>query len=250
MHNGWSVSLIFNPGSSSLSFFSSLTLHRFQVYCVELYGFGRSSRVRWGQRWEAESLESSLDLMTSALEHWRETLEIPQFILVSHSLSCYVAIAYLLKYPGHVSHLFLTSPIGLNPTASSFSPLGQEGTSSFYSSSSFYTELSQSPHSSSSSISPSTWSSWCPCEFRSLSELLWDSNWTPMDLLRWLGPLGLSNPPSLSLIAVRTSGLLSVHAVVSRPNHPRVLCGPPVLHRPIPPLHTLLLPSPRLSCLW
>jgi pimeloyl-ACP methyl ester carboxylesterase len=157
---------------------------RFQVYCVELYGFGRSSRVPWGQRWEGDTLEKSLDEMTSALEKWRETLQISQFILVTHSLSCYVGIAYLLQYPGFVSHLYLTSPIGLNSTFSSYSPLNSlyQRTNSFYSP---IPQTQQDQEESKQELCGRTcWSS------QSISQILWDSNFTPMDILRWLGPLG------------------------------------------------------------
>jgi pimeloyl-ACP methyl ester carboxylesterase len=159
------------------------SLLRFQVYCVELYGFGRSSRVPWGQRWEAATLENSLDAMTSALEKWRETLQISRFILVTHSLSCYVGITYLLKYPGFVSHLYLTSPIGLNSTFSSYSPLNYrcQRTNSIYSP---LHEVDQEVSKQELCGGTSCWSS------RSISQILWENNFTPMDFLRWLGPLG------------------------------------------------------------
>jgi pimeloyl-ACP methyl ester carboxylesterase len=227
MLNGLSVSLDFNQGPFLCLSLPSYLSHRFQVYCVELYGFGRSSRVRWGRRWEGDSMEGSLDLMTAALEQWRETLQIPQFILVSHSLSCYVAIAYLLKYPSHVSHLYLTSPIGLYPTPSSFSLLSQEGALSFYSSSSQHTEPSQ-------TLISSSWGSWCHCDMRSISELLWDNNWTPMDLLRWLGPLGPSLSLStaslscLTISSVRAIRFLSIHDMVSPSHRPCLLCRPSI----------------------
>lgn len=161
---------------------------------MELYGFGRSARVRWGQRWDSGSLENSIDQMTSALERWRETLLIPEFALVTHSLSCYIGIAYLLKYPGRITHLYLTSPIGLHSTFSTHSPLVGYRANSFTSPSSDHTDISlpsvafQTPPRS--VIEPSHFLSSLSCQCQPVSQVLWENNFTPMDFLRWLGPMG------------------------------------------------------------
>lgn len=114
--------------------------------------------------------------MTLALEEWRDTLKISKFILVSHSLSSYVALSYSIKYPNHIENLYLISPGGLihsniNPT--------------------MYNINSQDNiHIQSSSISSISSSSSSSLLISYISNYLWNSLYTPMDFLRWLGPLG------------------------------------------------------------
>ena len=49
----------------------------FHVYAVELYGCGRSDRVPW----RAKTTDEALDLMTAALEKWRQEAGVDKFIL-------------------------------------------------------------------------------------------------------------------------------------------------------------------------
>lgn len=86
-----------------------------KVYALDLLGMGRSSRPpfkvhakdRQGSITEAE------DWFIDALEEWRVQKKIKKFTLLGHSLGGYMAVAYALKYPGHLNKLVLASPVGI-----------------------------------------------------------------------------------------------------------------------------------------
>ena len=86
-----------------------------KLYALDLLGMGRSSRPpfkvyakdRQGSITEAE------DWFIDALEEWRAQKNIDRFTLLGHSLGGYMAVAYALKYPGHLNKLILASPVGI-----------------------------------------------------------------------------------------------------------------------------------------
>ncbi|MCJ1250474.1 hypothetical protein MMC30_007702 [Trapelia coarctata] len=86
-----------------------------KVYALDLLGMGRSSRPtfkihakdRQGSITEAENW------FIDALEEWRIQRKIDRFTLLGHSLGGYMAVAYALKYPGHLNKLILASPVGI-----------------------------------------------------------------------------------------------------------------------------------------
>lgn len=86
-----------------------------KVYALDLLGMGRSSRPpfhlqakdRQGSITEAENW------FIDALEEWRVQRKIDRFTLLGHSLGGYMAVAYALKYPGHLNKLILASPVGI-----------------------------------------------------------------------------------------------------------------------------------------
>ena len=86
-----------------------------KVYALDLLGMGRSSRPpfkihakdRQGSITEAENW------FIDALEEWRIQRNIDRFTLLGHSLGGYMAVAYALKYPGHLNKLILASPVGI-----------------------------------------------------------------------------------------------------------------------------------------
>ncbi|KAH7072284.1 Alpha/Beta hydrolase protein [Paraphoma chrysanthemicola] len=86
-----------------------------KVYALDLLGMGRSSRPNFkihakdkeGKIQEAESW------FIDALEEWRIKRGLEKFTLLGHSLGGYLAIAYALKYPGHLNKLILASPVGI-----------------------------------------------------------------------------------------------------------------------------------------
>lgn len=49
----------------------------------------------------------------SSLEAWRQSVGVEKMILVGHSLGGYLASAYTVRYPEHVSGLILVSPAGV-----------------------------------------------------------------------------------------------------------------------------------------
>ncbi|KAF1924930.1 alpha/beta hydrolase fold family protein [Didymella exigua CBS 183.55] len=86
-----------------------------KVYALDLLGMGRSSRSTFkihakdkdGKIAEAESF------FIDALEEWRIKRGLDKFTLLGHSLGGYLAVAYALKYPGHLNKLILASPVGI-----------------------------------------------------------------------------------------------------------------------------------------
>jgi len=86
-----------------------------KVYALDLLGMGRSSRPNFkihakdkeGKIQEAESW------FVDALEEWRIKRGLDKFTLLGHSLGGYLAVAYALKYPGHLNKLILASPVGI-----------------------------------------------------------------------------------------------------------------------------------------
>lgn len=86
-----------------------------KLYALDLLGMGRSSRPpfkvhtkdRQGSITEAENW------FIDALEEWRVQKKIERFTLLGHSLGGYLAVAYALKYPGHLNKLILASPVGI-----------------------------------------------------------------------------------------------------------------------------------------
>jgi cardiolipin-specific phospholipase len=86
-----------------------------KVYALDLLGMGRSSRPNFkihakdkeGKVQEAESW------FVDALEEWRIKRGLDKFTLLGHSLGGYLAVAYALKYPGHLNKLILASPVGI-----------------------------------------------------------------------------------------------------------------------------------------
>ncbi|CAO2653544.1 Nn.00g029550.m01.CDS01 [Neocucurbitaria sp. VM-36] len=86
-----------------------------KVFALDLLGMGRSSRPNFkihaktkeGRISEAESW------FVDALEEWRVKRGLERFTLLGHSLGGYLAVAYALKYPGHLNKLILASPVGI-----------------------------------------------------------------------------------------------------------------------------------------
>lgn len=56
------------------------------------------------------------DLYVESLERWRAANGIEQFDLVAHSLGGYLAVCYVLRYPGRVGRVVLASPGGVERT--------------------------------------------------------------------------------------------------------------------------------------
>lgn len=86
-----------------------------KVYALDLLGMGRSSRPSF--RIHAKDKESKIQEAESwfvdALEEWRIKRGLERFTLLGHSLGGYLAVAYALKYPGHLNKLILASPVGI-----------------------------------------------------------------------------------------------------------------------------------------
>jgi len=90
-----------------------------RVYCVDLLGFGRSSRPRFTGRDPAAAIRWWVD----SLEAWRVAMKIERMVLLGHSLGGYVAGHYGLLHPTNLAGLILLSPFGVLPRTRDFSKL-------------------------------------------------------------------------------------------------------------------------------
>ena len=81
--------LLHGYGGSGMVFYKILAeLHqRYKVYMVDLMGMGRSARPPF----EADSPEEAEDFFINSLEHWREKLDLTEFILAGHSFGGYIS---------------------------------------------------------------------------------------------------------------------------------------------------------------
>ncbi|XP_014556468.1 hypothetical protein COCVIDRAFT_99838 [Bipolaris victoriae FI3] len=86
-----------------------------KVYALDLLGMGRSSRPPF--KIHAKDKEGKIaeteSWFVDALEEWRIKRGLERFTLLGHSLGGYLAVAYALKYPGHLNKLILASPVGI-----------------------------------------------------------------------------------------------------------------------------------------
>ena len=86
-----------------------------KVFALDLLGMGRSSRppFKIHAKDKAGKIEEAESWFVDALEEWRTKRGLDKFTLLGHSLGGYLAIAYALKYPGHLNKLILASPVGI-----------------------------------------------------------------------------------------------------------------------------------------
>ena len=86
-----------------------------KVFALDLLGMGRSSRppFKINAKDKAGKIEEAESWFVDALEEWRIKRGLDTFTLLGHSLGGYLAIAYALKYPGHLNKLILASPVGI-----------------------------------------------------------------------------------------------------------------------------------------
>ena len=187
-----------------------------KIYALDLLGMGRSSRPpfkihakdRQGSITEAENW------FVDSLEEWRKERKLDRFTLLGHSLGGYMAVAYALKYPGHLNKLILASPVGIpeDPYAvKADMPEPQESTLA----AEFTQDQDQIESTSNSAIpdsakrgdnnnflnardkaaaaaasSKSEGSEPPPRPLPKWLKYLWDANISPFSLVRWSGPLG------------------------------------------------------------
>ena len=86
-----------------------------KIYALDLLGMGRSSRppFRLKAKTRQDQITEAENWFIDALEEWRVHRKIDRFTLLGHSLGGYMAVAYALKYPGHLNKLVLASPVGI-----------------------------------------------------------------------------------------------------------------------------------------
>ena len=86
-----------------------------KIYALDLLGMGRSSRppFKMHSKDRQTTITETENWFIDALEEWRVRKKIDRFTLLGHSLGGYMAVAYALKYPGHLNKLVLASPVGI-----------------------------------------------------------------------------------------------------------------------------------------
>ncbi|KAG9228293.1 Alpha/Beta hydrolase protein [Amylocarpus encephaloides] len=90
-------------------------LKGWKIYALDMLGMGRSSRphFRIHAKDQAGKISEAENWFIDALEEWRILKKIDKFTLLGHSMGGYMAVAYALKYPGHLNKLILASPVGI-----------------------------------------------------------------------------------------------------------------------------------------
>ena len=200
-----------------------------KIYALDMLGMGRSSRPPF--RVQAKDRQASIteaeNWFIDALEEWRIIKKIDRFTLLGHSLGGYLAVAYALKYPGHINKLILASPVGIPedpyavnadmpepPSSTLANEFSQDQTETTQTSNpgipdytktnghsgsdnnNFLNARSKPDFSASSETSkPSSTGSKTPptAPRKPLPRwltYLWDANISPFSLVRWSGPLG------------------------------------------------------------
>lgn len=174
-----------------------------KVYALDLLGMGRSSRPNFkihakdkqGKINEAESW------FVDALEEWRIKRGLDKFTLLGHSLGGYLAVAYALKYPGHLNKLILASPVGIPED-----PYAVNEEMSDPQESSLANEFTQDATETANGVKPTTADNNNFMNQRKKNEAskeppkrrlpgwlyyLWEANMvSPFTFVRWSGPLG------------------------------------------------------------
>lgn len=82
---------------------------RFNIFCVEMRGWGRSDRVPPKEK----TADEVLAFFASTMEAWRIEMGLETFVLCGHSLGAHCAASYATRHPHNVSHLILASPPGI-----------------------------------------------------------------------------------------------------------------------------------------
>lgn len=153
---------------------------RFQVYCVELIGWGRSDRVPW----TAKTPDEAYALFRDSLERWRRVMGLEKFVLLGHSLGTHACAAYTIAHPHRVSHLIFASPAGVG--------LCPEGLRSKIVQSAWEYDFDPPSDSGMSTVSNNAFKK--NFQISAFNEAFlscfWESSLTPMDGIRWLGPFG------------------------------------------------------------
>ncbi|KAL8985382.1 MAG: hypothetical protein Q9177_004452 [Variospora cf. flavescens] len=188
-----------------------------KIYALDLLGMGRSSRppFRVHCKDRQKSITEAENWFVDAIEDWRVQKNIDQFTLLGHSLGGYMAVAYSLKYPGHLNKLILASPVGIPEDPYAINAAMPEPSDS-----TLPNEFSQDQQvtvgQSNAEISEAAKSTGDKNNFlnaRSKAEksaaddgektpaaprkplpkwftYLWDANISPFSIVRWSGPLG------------------------------------------------------------
>lgn len=159
-----------------------------KLYALDMLGMGRSSRppFRVHAKDQQGKITEAENWFIDALEEWRVLKKIDKFTLLGHSMGGYMAVAYAIKYPGHLNKLILASPVGIPEDPYAMNAEMPEPEDSTLAS-----EFTQDQEADSTTSSASKTKTTAPR--RPLPKwltYLWDANISPFSIVRWTGPLG------------------------------------------------------------
>ncbi|KAJ5347490.1 uncharacterized protein N7506_000743 [Penicillium brevicompactum] len=178
-------------------------LKGWQLHALDMLGMGRSTRPSFKikAKGREDAIREAEAWFVDALEEWRIKRKIDRFTLLGHSLGGYMAVAYALKYPGHLNKLILASPVGIPED-----PYAVTAEVTEPSSSTLPNELTQdqrditsvpetAPKTSDGSFitgrQPPVEANQPPRRvLPKWFAYLWEANISPFSLVRWAGPLG------------------------------------------------------------
>ncbi|OWP03553.1 hypothetical protein B2J93_7571 [Marssonina coronariae] len=181
-----------------------------KLYGLDMLGMGRSSRppFKVHAQDQAGKIAEAENWFIDALEEWRILKKIDRFTLLGHSMGGYMAVAYALKYPGHLNKLILASPVGIpeDPYAMS-AAMPEPGESSLVNE---FTQDQEDDIIANTDGRPKANgddNNFMNAKTKSKSDpkqpdapprrpipkwlsYLWDANVSPFSIVRWAGPLG------------------------------------------------------------
>jgi cardiolipin-specific phospholipase len=190
-----------------------------KIYALDMLGMGRSSRppFKVHAKDQEGKIREAENWFIDALEEWRVLKKIDRFTLLGHSMGGYMAVAYSLKYPGHLKKLILASPVGIpeDPYAVSAdmpepedSTMANEFTqdaetdingqnnptikdnNNFFNARSKAERDAEEAKSPSQNKKPTTTPTAPRRPIPKWVTYLWDANVSPFSIVRWSGPLG------------------------------------------------------------
>lgn len=173
-----------------------------RLYALDLLGMGRSTRPAFKIKAKnrQEAITEAEDWFIDALEEWRVKQKIDRLTLMGHSMGGYMAVAYALKYPGHLNKLILVSPVGIPED-----PYAVNESMPEPSDSTMANEFTQdqdeimTPERNANSNKPAINNAATakpqsdPAPRRRIPKIisyLWDANLSPFSIIRWAGPMG------------------------------------------------------------
>ncbi|KAI0100981.1 alpha/beta-hydrolase [Nemania sp. FL0031] len=166
-----------------------------KIYALDWLGMGNSKRPAFkiAAKDPKEKTKEAENWFIDSLEEWRKIRKLDKFTVIGHSLGGYLAVAYALKYPGHIKKLILASPVGVpedpyamnaempEPSESTFQEeftVDQQETTTHHDNNRLASANNQGANTPKKRPYPS-WLVW-----------LWDANVSPFSIVRLAGPLG------------------------------------------------------------
>lgn len=168
-----------------------------KLYALDMLGMGRSSRppFRIHAKDQAGKITEAENWFIDALEEWRILKKIDKFTLLGHSMGGYMAVAYALKYPGHLNKLILASPVGIPEDPYAVKADMPEPETSTMANEFTQDQETEIVHPNKSSTSSNSQIKKVPSEpqrkpLPKWLTYLWDANISPFSIVRWAGPFG------------------------------------------------------------